>query len=70
MNQANAGRTGIGKYCKFDLFTDKAIGLGRISYLNHKYLTESQNTIEEDENLIPAVNDEDYETDAQVLRKT
>jgi hypothetical protein len=32
--------------------------------------SESQGGLIEEENLIPAANDEDYETDAQVLRKT
>ena len=48
------------KYCKFDLFTDQLIGLGNI-----------QDVIDDNqEAIIEAQQDEDYLTDAGVLRNT
>ena len=48
------------KYCKFDLFTDKLIGLGDLSSIIG----------EDQEQIIEANQDEDYLTDSGVLRNT
>ena len=49
------------KYCKFDLFTDAVIGLGDLEEL----FPESKGGI-----VVQANNDEDYITDAEVMRNT
>ena len=48
------------KYCKFDLFTDRMIGLQGIDDVANS----------QEETLIAAKEDEDYETDTGVLRNT
>ena len=48
------------KYCKFDLFTDRMIGLQLIDEVANS----------QQQTLITAKEDEDYETDAGVMRNT
>lgn len=48
------------KYCKFDLFSDRVIGLSSIEDVANS----------QSQTLITAKEDEDYETDAGVLRNT